>query len=423
MESLHDGKLDFALKQLLNAEKILRKKNTPKNSGLWGITLNNIGCVYKKAKNYKGALHYLNKALDMEARDACDITNVSSTHLNISAILSSMGDHQTSLAHALASLKTLQSITSKNSNYVVSIVISYHSIGIENEYLKRYNEASLAYKKGWEIAEKELGSSHKLTESLKKSYVKSTSVTTMPLIRPVKKKSMQKKTSDGNKDFFSVLSSASSRKKTFYSQPKYTPVNKSFDDPSDRYNLYTAKVKASLSPITTYSKYNYAAELDTINKLINELDGHPKKKIKVVKSKFNKKYLKPTITIQRYWRGYLARKAFKDIKKSRGSLEFLQRKISDTKKHALTNGKILRPIPEIKVESKLDAIVLIQSFFRMCRMRNRFLNMKEAAVKIQNFVKSRNVRKLFLLITDAVVFIQSVYRGFRVRNQLKCINN
>ena len=93
MDYLHDGVLDSALKLLLSSVKLLKERSIPKTSGLWGITFNNLGCVYKKADNKKGALHYLNKALDMDIQSNYDATNVASTHLNISAILSSMGDH------------------------------------------------------------------------------------------------------------------------------------------------------------------------------------------------------------------------------------------------------------------------------------------------------------------------------------------
>ena len=89
------------------------------------------------------------------------------------------------------------------------------------------------------------------------------------------------------------------------------------------------------------------------------------------------------------------------------------------KRKSLQNIKLLRPIPEIKVENKLDAIISIQSYFKMKKQRMKFLKIRDAAMKIQRYIKGRKIRKIFLLITDAIVFIQSVYRGYRVRKLLK----
>ena len=80
---------------------------------------------------------------------------------------------------------------------------------------------------------------------------------------------------------------------------------------------------------------------------------------------------------------------------------------------------LLQPIPEIKVENKLDAIIYIQSFVRMWKQRKKFFNIKNAVIKIQNFFKSKRIRKVFLLVIDAIVFIQSVFRGYRVRKTYK----
>jgi tetratricopeptide (TPR) repeat protein len=57
---------------------------------LVGITLNNLGCYYKRSQLSKVALKYLKKALHIEASTVKDQTNLAGTHLNICAILSYM---------------------------------------------------------------------------------------------------------------------------------------------------------------------------------------------------------------------------------------------------------------------------------------------------------------------------------------------
>ena len=254
--------------------------------------------MYKKAENAKGALHYLMKALDMQIQNSYDATNVASTHLNISAILSSMGDHESSLAHALASLKTLQSVNFKTSNFAVSIIIAYHSIGIENEFLRKTHDAVAAYKKGWDIAEKELGPSHKLTESLKKSFAKVSNLPTMPILRPIKRIIKKKRTSSQQKDFFPTISSRNSNNGLF-NTPKQN-LNKSSEHSLQRYSLYTAKVKNSLSPVVCSAKSEFVADLSSINRLIRELDGaQPKQRIKLIKST-HKTRMSAIIRIQKH---------------------------------------------------------------------------------------------------------------------------
>ncbi len=57
---------------------------------LIGITLNNLGCFYKRNEKPKVALRYLKKALVIEAATVNDESNLAGTHLNICAISSHM---------------------------------------------------------------------------------------------------------------------------------------------------------------------------------------------------------------------------------------------------------------------------------------------------------------------------------------------
>lgn len=414
MDLLQEDSLKSSLKLLLSATKLLKKSYIPKSSGLWGLTFNNLGCVYRKADNKKGALHYFSKALEMEIQNSHDATNVASTHLNISAILSSMGDHETSLAHSLASLKTLQATNSKGPNFCISIALAYHSIGIENEFLKRAKDAVTAFKKGWEIAEKELGPTHRLTETLHRSYAKSCNIPTMPVLGTMKKKKkMKKKLTTGG--LLPVISTATSRLSSFTREiapiAKAKSINRSSCEPNMR---YTIRTRHSVSPLNSFSKGNYLSEIESINKLIKELDGQPQP------MKTHKNYLKSIILIQKHWRGYLARKAVLQLKRKQKikNMANAHRKILPIAHKKPLPQKLLKPIPETRVENKHDAAICIQSLFRMWPHRKKFKKLRASAITIQKHVKRRITRKLYLLILDAVIFIQAVFRGFQIRKRL-----
>jgi tetratricopeptide (TPR) repeat protein len=509
MDYMHQEDYEKCLKTLKEAEKFLSENNCLKSSELWGITYNNFGCVYKKTGNFKAALFYLSKALEMEIKTSYDATNLASTHLNISAILSSMSRHENSLTHALAALKTLQTTNIRSTNYMVSVVIAYHSIGVENEHLKKYSEALSAYKLGWEIAERELGAEHKLTETLRKSFNRGASVPIMPTVkstrnaqRPLGNKRKSHQCTD-----LPLLSGNSSK---YTGDQKNSHLNKSSEGRVTRKKYYL-HVRKSLSPISGNSSIKLASEMESINRLIRELDGNregrprvasnlvsshalknvtfhapdkrssqttnygsnietlngsfhetkesllephhylrvgnrnsprngysatpnsiPKGNLKQVIKKTPrvsyKHYLPEIITIQRWWRKLRLKRR---LPKPRSRLKKLptpgvQIKVNSNNASVMRNpdrGRILRPIPENKYEKKIDAVIKIQSWWRMLQKKHKFQSTRLSAITIQKHFRGFMTRSLFKLIHSAVVFIQSVYRGHRARKRIKRIKN
>ena len=427
MDLLHREDYQKSLKILKETEKILNDHGYPQGNELWGITYNNFGCIYKRVGNFKAALFYLSKALEMEIKNSYDATNLASTHLNISAILSSMGKHDNSLVHALAALKTLKSINVKSSNYIVSIVISYHSIGVENEHLRKYNEALAAYRMGWEIAEKELGPEHKLTLTLRKSFTRGSS---MPLIPTVKSGSnaassiigtsskngtryLNNKRKSHNCDNLPLLRSRNSQK-TSYTDPKYTPVNRSSEEKVTR-KVYYMNTRKSLSPVSNKASLSMVSDMDTINKLIKELDGTMSKHVS--RGRVNYKDLTPQIiTIQRWWRWVSKRIK---TRKQKSRLKVVKKPKQSNIKITQKDIKLLRPIPETKYEKKIDAVVKIQSWAKMLIQKRKYQEKVRAAITIQKNYRRWMVRKIYNLILSAVIFIQSVYRGHRARKRYK----
>lgn len=54
---------------------------------------------------------------------------------------------------------------------IAVLAIAYHNIGVEQEFLKRYEHSILSYRKGVEVAERYLGSKHPICNTLKSSMV------------------------------------------------------------------------------------------------------------------------------------------------------------------------------------------------------------------------------------------------------------
>ena len=52
---------------------------------------------------------------------------------------------------------------------IAVLAIAYHNIGVENEFLKRFEQSVLSYRKGVEVAERYLGSKHAIAITLKNS--------------------------------------------------------------------------------------------------------------------------------------------------------------------------------------------------------------------------------------------------------------
>lgn len=96
--------------------------------------------------------------------------------------MSQLGRHQSALEHAQNALILLQeelltppgSSTSKaapQADRIAVLAIAYHNIGVEQEFLKRYEQSILSYRKGVEVAERYLGPKHAIAITLKNSLI------------------------------------------------------------------------------------------------------------------------------------------------------------------------------------------------------------------------------------------------------------
>lgn len=167
MEFMNKGNFAESAKLLLKANQILTNL-TPTYSviKLKAVTLNNLGCVYKRGEDNTKALHYLAQALEYEKKLPEEYTNIAGTHLNLCAIKSHLSDHNSALDHALAAVNIIQRNYTGKHEFITTLVAAYHNAGIEYQYLNRKIEANNFFRQGLDMAVKHLGRNHTLTRNI-----------------------------------------------------------------------------------------------------------------------------------------------------------------------------------------------------------------------------------------------------------------
>lgn len=138
---------------------------------LLAMTQNNLGCIYKRRKKPNTALKYLQLACENEKNALIDNVARAGTYLNICAIYSSLDKHKSALEQSQKALELLKA-AEKGENFITTLVIAYHNIAVEHEFLKDFKIALEFYKLAWETGEQELGPEHVLTLSAKTDYKK-----------------------------------------------------------------------------------------------------------------------------------------------------------------------------------------------------------------------------------------------------------
>lgn len=165
--------------ELLKKAEILTERDPPGRAA----TYNNLACYYRRQGKLHAALQYLQKALKIESR-LVNVQNPADTHINACAVLSQLGRHQTALEHAQQALILLQeelltppgagaAAAPPAADRIAVLAIAYHNIGVEQEFLKRFDQSVLSYRKGVEVAERYLGPKHAICITLKNSLVAS----------------------------------------------------------------------------------------------------------------------------------------------------------------------------------------------------------------------------------------------------------
>lgn len=145
---------------LLKKAEILTQQHHPAEKA---TTLNNLACYYRRLGKLHAAMKSLKSAVEIERRLG-NVRNAADTLLNLCAVLSQLGKHDQALAHAQEALIVLQEDIFRGAKQIpddtatdasatakldrVSVMcIAYHNIGVEQEFLKAFDEAVQSYKK------------------------------------------------------------------------------------------------------------------------------------------------------------------------------------------------------------------------------------------------------------------------------------
>lgn len=163
--------------ELLKKAEILTERDLPGRAA----TYNNLACYYRRQGKLHPALQYLQKALKIESK-LTNVQNPADTHINACAVLSQLGRHASALEHAQNALILLQEEllsppgsdnagAPPQADRIAVLAIAYHNIGVEQEFLKRYEQSMLSYRKGVEVAERYLGSKHAICVTLRNSLI------------------------------------------------------------------------------------------------------------------------------------------------------------------------------------------------------------------------------------------------------------
>lgn len=167
MECLKNNNYSDAISLLQKASQILTNL-TPTYTVIKfkAVTLNNLGCLYKRSNNNIKALQYLTQALSYENRLPEEFINIAGTHLNLCAIKSHLNNHDEALDHALKAINIIQRSYNGQKEFTTTLIAAYHNAGIEYQHLNRKIEGNNFFRQGYELALRKLGKNHVLTKSL-----------------------------------------------------------------------------------------------------------------------------------------------------------------------------------------------------------------------------------------------------------------
>ena len=383
MEHLCASNYTECFRLLKKAEEIVNSPNYPTSSKLHAVTLNNLGCYYKRINSNGVALEYLKRALE-EEKDT-DGATAAGTHLNMLAVLSQQNNHEDALYHGIQALRLL-----KDEQNINTLAIALQSTGDEYAAVGNIVKALATYKYGLELCQEHFGAEHPYTMGLYERY--------HSLGQPEKKFYFEKLNKRTTKQIFKNFRNYSIL--PTINAPINGPIkpSKSFEkSPNQKYRV-NRKVKSVRGHMSTApNKHKTPQQLaqksrsnqgrmytvddtymkleEKINSLQNQLEvfEHKYKKLEnFAKSKIPQKRnrrIKKTpeecaIVIQKFWRGYQDRKQFR-VYKRKMTHERAKRAIEELeilRKEAINEdlyGEDVRPktnIPEI-YRKKIDAAV------------------------------------------------------------------
>jgi tetratricopeptide (TPR) repeat protein len=169
LEHLYNERYKESLNSLKEALNIIKKISDEnfKNQILC-ITLNNLGNLFKKLKNFSESLKYFLKTVALE-ENLGESSNgtIALAHLSICALRSQRSEHTLALRNGLRAIFLLQKASQTKPKFIPPLVTAYYSIGTEYKILGDTLKADNYYKIGYKVSNELLGPRNTLTIALK----------------------------------------------------------------------------------------------------------------------------------------------------------------------------------------------------------------------------------------------------------------
>jgi IQ calmodulin-binding motif/Tetratricopeptide repeat len=444
---------------------------------LYSITYSNLSILYKETGKIKQSIKCLQKLIEVEKRIPGARYNSVNAYLNICSLYSSSQDHEQALRHGLTGLLMLQKEPNLPDKYVCNLVVAYHNVGVEYEFLNRIDEAADCYEKGWELAKTRLGLSHNLTLSIKNSLV--TTANHKPKLPEIPSYRTSSQHAYKRSDFIldSIHTGSTSSGVTEsrnintprYNNDKKIPMStiKHLNDKlkykidlhtqrnneknaatliqawwrgiRDRKIYKTIKIKNDIKKAALKAKIAYnefktlKAQLAKINLPVINQAKSPEKVSNNKNQLSNLETTKKTPTVNLNAK---PKKLFNspgtrnnNRKNSIEALSVINMNrvkpidVGTTKNNNFisfkSNTKSRYPNTKQLSNSYITKIIKVQSFIRMCNKKIAYLKMKAATIRIQKNFRKYSCMKLFQAILKSIVLIQNQYRLYKKRSDPK----
>ena len=131
-------------------------------SKLRSLTLNNLGCYFQSLGKFTTSLDYIEKATKIEKKGNVEEYEIATTLLNLSAVLSNLGNHTDALQRSFEAVTILEKLDEEK-EIPEALSAAYYNYAVELEYLERYHESKINYERAYELSKKKLGESHMST--------------------------------------------------------------------------------------------------------------------------------------------------------------------------------------------------------------------------------------------------------------------
>jgi tetratricopeptide (TPR) repeat protein len=424
MTLLGNNDYDLSLVYLNKAQKLLRGVPLTSCSKAMGITLNNLGCYYKKVNQPMQALMYLNQAVEI-GKSGDDLNSLAATYLNLSAVESSLNHHLQALESALKAIHLLKNLYKTDPKLALTFVTAHCSAGIEYKVLHKDPESHMILEVGLEISKEHLGINHYLTNkisnliapSMSPSKANSTNLTPLKSIRSSTATTFKRKTKSRfgkSNEYFNDSKFSRSRISAFSNSRNIRENSGTHMLRNNRFNITEKTIS-----IKRHKK---------IKKNKNEISFD-----KSVQVEFPKKNLLKNVrnycavVIQKNWRMYIARKKYKILKinfkisqaeitatKAFENLKTLQNQKIIFEGRPINNIKELMPIPcKSKIENKSKNIQI----FHKIKLKSKNLSiypkpkpLTAKVIKIQSCIRAFLAKKHYNSILSKILKIQKNWR-------------